>query len=114
MHKIEQLLADAEISVEFRDEHEEALVRMAAQGKDVEEWLRSPAGRFVIGAAAQDTRDIESELTTIKPNTPWRRRKIVELQQRHEAIGMAVQWLRDAVVIGASAERELIEEASQG
>lgn len=106
-HKLENMLANAEVSVEFEDEREEALIRMAVQGKDVHEFLEGTVGRFVIGAARQDQVDIEEQLTSLKPNTPWRRRKIVELQQRYEAIGLAIQWLTEAVRIGMSAERDL-------
>ena len=105
--KIEQQLADAEVSVEFEDEREEALVRLAVQGKDVQDWLHSPVGRFVIGAAAQDQAEIESLLPVIRPNTFFRRRKITELQQKHEAIGLAIQWLTEAVKLGLMAERDL-------
>ena len=99
-HKLENMLANAEVSVEFEDEREEALIRLAVQGKDVHEFLESTVGRFVIGAARQDQVDIENKLTSLKPNTPWRRRKIVELQQEYEAIGLAIQWLTEAVRIG--------------
>lgn len=106
-HKLENMLANAEVSVEFEDEREEALIRMAVQGKDVHEWLRGAVGKFVIGAARQDQVDIEEKLTSLKPNTPWRRRKIAELQQEYAAIGLAIQWLTEAVRIGMSAERDL-------
>lgn len=106
-HKLENMLANAEVPVEFEDEREEALIRMAVQGKDVHEWLSGTVGKFVIGAARQDQVDIEEKLTSLKPNTPWRRRKIVELQQEYAAIGLAIQWLTEAVRIGMSAERDL-------
>lgn len=105
--KLEQQLANAEVSVEFEDEREEALVRQAVQGKDVHDWLHTPAGRFVIGAAVQDQRDIEAKLTSLRPNTFLRRRKITELQQDYAAIGLAIQWLTEAVTLGLMAEREL-------
>ena len=107
--KVEEYLHDAEVPIEFEDEREEILVRQAVQGKDVQDWLLSPVGRWVCGAGAMDQRDIESQLVTIKPNTPWRRRKITELQQQYEAINLAIGWLSEAVKIGAAAERELHE-----
>ena len=105
--KIEQYLQDAEVPLEFEDEREESLVRQAVLGHDIQDWLASPVGRWVAGCAAQDQRDIEEQLTTVKPNTPWRRRRIAELQQKHEAITMAIAWLSEAVKLGATAHREL-------
>lgn len=105
--KAETYLHDAEVPVEFADEREEQLVRQAAHGEDARAWLESPVGRFVCGAAVQDQRDIEAQLATIRPNTPWRRRKITELQQKHDAISLAVGWITEQVALGAAAKREL-------
>jgi len=105
--KAEEYLHDAEVPVEFEDANEEILVRQAVMGRDAQDWLLSPVGRWVSGAAVQDQREIESKLTTIKPNTPWRRRRITELQQQYQAISLAIGWLSEAVKLGAAAEREL-------
>ena len=105
--KIEQQLHDAEITVEFEDAREETLVRQACMGQDTHDWLSSDVGRWVIGAALQDQVEIEEKLISVKPNTPWRRRKITELQQKHEAIGMAVGWLSESVKLGMAAVRDL-------
>jgi hypothetical protein len=107
--KAEEYLANAEVPVEFASEREEILIRQAVQGQDALDFLLSPVGKFVSGAAVQDQRDIEAQLATIKPNTPWRRRRITELQQKHAAITMAVSWLCEQVNIGAGAERVLHE-----
>lgn len=107
--KAEEYLANAEVPIEFASAREEELVRQAAQGQDAREFLLSPIGRFVSGAAVQDQRDIEIKLTAIKPNTPWRRRRITELQQQHDAITRAIGWLCEQVNIGAGAERVLHE-----
>lgn len=107
------MLHNAEISFEFEDQREEALYREAVAGKDIEDFLHSPAGRYVIGAACQDQLALEEKLTKIKPNTPWRRRKIAELQQEHAAITMSIEWLTSAVNIGLSSHRELDEANSE-
>ncbi|RLA45200.1 MAG: hypothetical protein DRH08_14445 [Deltaproteobacteria bacterium] len=98
------MLHNAEVSVEFQDQHEESLYREAIQGKDVEDFLSSPAGRFVLGAACQDQLEIEEQLTKV---FPWRKRRIAQLQQKHQAITMAVEWLTSAVNIGLTSHREL-------
>jgi len=99
-----QMLHDAEIPFEFEDQREEGLYREAIQGKDVEDFLNSPAGRFVLGAACQDQQAIEEQLTRVKP---WRKRRITELQCEHRAVTLAIEWLTSAVNIGLSSHREL-------
>lgn len=105
--KIEDMLHNAEVPVEFADEREEQLVRIAVQGQDARDFLESSVGRFVVGSAVQDQKEIEERLATINPNTTWRRRKIEELQSEHAAITRAVSWLCEAVQLGLVAEREL-------
>lgn len=105
--KAEEYLHNAEVPIEFEDAREESLVRQAALGEDALSWLESPVGRFVCGAAVQDQREIEILLPTIRPNTPWRRRRIVDLQQKHEAITLAIGWITEQVTLGAAAKREL-------
>lgn len=107
MHKTEQLLADAQVTDEFSDLHERELAMAAILGKDVEDWMSGDVGRWVIGCAIQDQRDIEQKIVQANVRTPWGRRNIAKLQQRHAAVGMAVEWLRDAVVVGGSALQEL-------
>lgn len=105
--KTESMLADAEISEEFSDQHERELAFAAIMGKDAEDWLQGDVGRFVLGCAIQDQREIEQKLVVTNAVTPWGRRKIAKLQQKHLAVGMAVEWLRDAVVVGNSALQDL-------
>jgi len=100
------MLNDAEIPFEFDDQREEILYREAIQGKDVEDFLNSAPGRYVLGAACQDLRTIEEQLTKV---WPWRKRRIAVLQRKHEAITLAVEWLTSAVNIGLSSTRELTE-----
>ena len=107
--KAEQFLNDAEVPVEFEDAREESLVRQAVQGQDAQDWMLTPVGRFVCGAAVQDQREIENTLATIKPNTPWRRRRITELQLQYDSITRGIGWLCEQVNLGAAAERELHE-----
>jgi hypothetical protein len=105
--KLEATLAEAEIPIEFEDEREEALVRTAVVGKDAHDWLSSQLGQFVIGSAYQDQIKIQEALTKVSPLSLFGRRKIAKLQQRHEAVEMAIEWLTDAVRVGMMAERRL-------
>ncbi|MCB2130882.1 MAG: hypothetical protein KDE03_17895 [Rhodobacteraceae bacterium] len=106
---IEQSLANAEVPLHFENQREEILIRQAVQGRDAQEFMMSPVGKFVAGAAVQEQQMIEAAIIKIKPNTRWRRRRISELQQKHDAITMAVQWLCEQVNIGAEAEKALYE-----
>lgn len=106
--QVEELLADAEIPVEFEDQREEALYRVAVQGNDVRGFLDSPAGKFVIGAALQDQAEIEHKLATT--SVMFGRKKIQELQLEHRAITLAISWLTDAVRIGLDGERTIMDE----
>lgn len=105
--KAEIDLQNAEVSVEFESMREELLIKEAVRGRDASDWIHSPLGRFVVGVAVHDQREIEEKLTKINPNTGWRRRKIQELQLEHAAIGRAVSYLTECVDVGLSAEREL-------
>lgn len=107
MNKTEQMLADAEITEEFSDLRDRELAMVAILGKDAEDWMHGDLGRFVTGLAVQDQVQIEKQLVSANSATPWGRRKIAKLQQKHVAIGMAIEWLRDAVVVGHSALQDL-------
>lgn len=103
---IHQMLADAEIPADFLDAREDELIAVAMLGKDVEDFLLSPPGQYVIGSAAQDQRDIEEALTHANPNSMFGRRKIARLQQQHQAITLAITWLTEAVKTGMSSQRD--------
>jgi hypothetical protein len=107
--KLEAQLAAAEVTVEFEDEREEALIRIAVLGKDAHDFLSKPVGRFVAGAAHQDQIEIQEALTKVNPLSLFGRRKIAKLQQEHRAIELALGWLTDAVRLGMEAERQLEE-----
>jgi hypothetical protein len=107
--ELEQQLAEAEVTVEFEDAREEALIRTAVVGKDAHDFLSSSVGQYVIGAAHQDQIAIQEALTTVNPLSLFGRRKIARLQQDHKAIKLALSWLTEAVRIGQMAERQLEE-----
>jgi len=107
MNKTEKMLADAQFDDEFDNQHERELAMAAIMGKDAEDWMNGSVGRFVLGCAVQDQREVEQKLVTANARTPWGRRNIQKLQNRHAAVGMAIEWLRDAVVVGNSALQDL-------
>ena len=105
--QLENALHNAEVSVEFESAEEENLIRRAVVGVDAHEWLHTSTGRFVIGAAHQDLEQIKEQLATMRPMTPWGRRRELRLRQRYEAIELAISWLLDAVVQGKEAKNQL-------
>lgn len=107
----ERQFQDAEFTVEFQDRREEALIRTAVLGQEARDFLESSVGRYVIGAAAQDQGEIERQLTEV---SPWNRRRILRLQQKHQAVSMAIGWLTEMVRDGAHSERQLeLEEVKE-
>lgn len=106
-NQAEKELHNAEVSVQFEDEREEALVRQAVVGRDVRDWFDTAPGRYVRGCAVQEQREIEMELVTIPPVGEDNIRKIEELRKKHAAIGYAISWLGEAITIGNMSEREL-------
>lgn len=104
---VEQQLEGAEVQVEFEDEQEEALVRTAVVGRNAEDFIHSDVGRFVIGSAVQDQKEIQAKLARVNPHSIFGRRKIARLQQEHRAVEMAISWLTDCIRVGQEAHREL-------
>ena len=105
--QIETMLNEADIPVEFEDAREEALVRLAANGQDVQAFLDSPAGRFVIGCAVQESVELEQAMARCSTWGPLGRRKLRRLQQKHAAIELSIGWLTEAVRLGIASERQL-------
>lgn len=100
----ERQFSEAEVSVEFASKREEELIAAAVAGRDAHDWLHTSVGRYVIGAAVQDQQDIERRLASV---SPWNRRRILRLQQKHQAVELAVGWLTEMVKNGQHAEQQL-------
>ena len=76
----------------------------AALGRDAREFLESDLGRYMIGCAQQEYADAMIHLKTV---AWWRRRKIIELQNRAWRAESFLVWLRDLVIKGKAAELAL-------
>jgi hypothetical protein len=79
------------------------LLERGALGADADEFLKSPLGRVLLAQAQDEAREALSSLRSV---SPWRRRKITELQNvvwRAEAFE---GWLRRIVAIGQQALAE--------
>lgn len=57
----------------------QTLYAEAILGKDVEEWLKSDVGRYMLAGFEEYENEALEELSSV---SPWRRRKILQLQER--------------------------------
>jgi hypothetical protein len=57
----------------------QTLYAEAILGKDMEEWLKSDVGRYMLEGFEEYEREALEDLAKVHP---WRRRKIVQLQER--------------------------------
>lgn len=76
-------------------------------GKDVEEFIQSDIGRYLIGCAEQESSDALEQLKRV---FPWRRRKITELQNRIWRAESFQSWLAELVIQGKQALQQLEED----
>lgn len=78
----------------------------AALGRDAREFFTSDLGRYMVGCAQQEYAEA---MTALKTVAWWRRRKIVELQNRAWRAEQFMVWLRDLIIKGKAAELALEE-----
>lgn len=78
----------------------------AALGRDAQEFLKTNIGRYLLGCAKQEAADALHKLRTI---SPWRRRRIAELQNEIWRAESFAGWLHDLVLQGRAAEAQLDE-----
>lgn len=78
----------------------------ADMGREAQEFISSPIGRYLIGCAQQECRDAYDKLK----RTPfWRYRRIQQLQNEIWRAENLMQWVRDLIVRGKAAEQALVE-----
>lgn len=83
----------------------------AALGRDAIEFIDTDLGRYMLGCAQQEYAEAMVKLKTV---AWWRRRKIIELQNKAWRAECFMVWLRDLVIKGKAAELALQEgEAGQ-
>lgn len=82
----------------------QTLLAEAVLGKDAEEFLRSDLGRYLVGRARMEGRDAMEKL---KNTSPWRRRRIQQLQNEIHRAESFEAWLIELVSSGKAAEAAL-------
>lgn len=85
---------------------ERTLFEEAAMGREVVDFLKGPLGRFLLGCAKQEAEDAMHKLRTV---SPWRRRRIIELQNEIWRAESFRGWLADLILQGKAAEHSLDE-----
>jgi len=77
-----------------------ALVAQAMLGKDAEEFLNTDLGRYLVGCAEQEIADATEKLVRV---SPWRRRRIVDLQSQIWRAQSFQTWLAEIITTGRQA-----------
>lgn len=83
------------------------LLAEAILGKDVEDFLNSDIGKYLIGCAEQEAVEAMNELKTV---STWRKRKILDLQNRIWRAESFQKWLGELIISGRQAIQQLDEE----
>lgn len=99
-------VAEIQALLDDLDPQSHTLFKEAADGRDAQEFLSSPVGRYMLGAAQLEYREAMRRLLV----TPWwRRRRIVELQNRAWRAEKFMGYLAEMVMAGVMAEKSLQE-----
>ena len=80
-------------------------------GEDAMQFMTSDMGRYLAGRVNQDR--TEAYLALAKTSW-WRKRRIVQLQQRIEMAESLMSYIRDIIMSGKSALAELDKRSSTG
>jgi hypothetical protein len=75
-------------------------------GKDAQEFFSSDLGRYMLGCAKQDMEDAYVKLKTV---SPWRWRRVRELQNQVVVAERFILYIRDLILRGKAAELALEE-----
>lgn len=92
--------------IERLDPESRTFFTEAALGREAADFASSNLGRYIIGCAQQEYADAMLKLKTV---SWWRRRRIIELQNRAWRAESMLTWLRDLLIKGRAAELALEE-----
>ena len=82
------------------------LMAEAVLGRDADEFMRTDIGRYVLGRCEQEIDEAQELLSRV---SPWRRRRIQELQNQIYRAKSLKSWLVELVNNGNAAEAVLSE-----
>jgi hypothetical protein len=85
---------------------ENPLLRVAVFGRQVEDFLRTDIGDYLLKQAEYDANEA---IRKLKTTSPWRRRRIQELQNDIRVAENFINWLAEAIQSGEQAKQQLEE-----
>lgn len=85
----------------------EELFAEAILGRDAEDFVNSDVGRYVIGCAEQEAFEATDQLKKVYP---WRKNKIIELQNKIWRAESIQTWLSELIIKGRQAQQQLEED----
>lgn len=90
---------------------EDPLVQFASFGREVEIFLKSDIGDFLLKRSEEE---LGQALQALKTVHPWRRRRIQQLQNQIAVAEKFQLWLADAIADGHTALQQLEEDHADG
>ena len=88
----------------MRLDPEDPKVRWATFGRQVEDFLTGDIGDYLLRLA---TAEEDEAMQILKTVSPWRKRRIQELQNQAWVAGKIQQWLGDAIASGHAAMEQI-------
>lgn len=85
----------------------QTLLAEAMLGQDAEEFIQSDLGRYVLARAEEEEQAAQEILAKV---SPWRRRRITQLQDQIWRARSFKSWLAELVFSGKQALQQLEEE----
>ncbi len=82
------------------EDHEQELISRAVFGKQVEEFLASEIGQYLISCAQDRVEAAQQDFKTVDCTDSA---KVIEIQNRILVADCVIQWLKDAVGDGVRA-----------
>jgi hypothetical protein len=79
----------------------------AVLGRDAEEFLATDIGRYIVGRCEQDIAEAQDQLSRV---SPWRKKRIQELQNQVWRAQSVRGWIGELVADGGAAEAALEEQ----
>lgn len=78
------------------------LVKSAVFGAQVQQFLDSDVGQYLLSRTEQEREEAIEELSKV---SPWRRRRITHLQNKVWVCDHFHKWLADAIIDGENSTR---------
>jgi hypothetical protein len=80
------------------------MYRTVEFGLDVEQFLKSPIGRYLLKKAGEERIDALADLVAVSPGDPEQIRALQSIIKRADSL---LFWLNDAIQAGKNAEAQL-------